>query len=67
MIVGYQREELAIPEIGEVDKLNTPDGQTSQFVRVTSVDHSVESWVRSFIVRISLLITKTSTVVLNSE
>ena len=40
-IVGYQREELAIPEIGEVYKLNTPDGQTSQFVRVTSVDHSV--------------------------
>ena len=40
-IVGYQREELAIPEIGEVYKLNTPDGQTSQYVRVTSVDHSV--------------------------
>ena len=36
-----QREELAIPEIGEACKLNTPDGQTSQFVRVTSVDHSV--------------------------
>ena len=40
-IVGYQREELAIREIGEVYKLNTPDAQTSQFVRVTSVDHSV--------------------------
>ena len=40
-IVGYQREELAIPKIGEVYKLNTPDGQTSQFVRITSVDHSL--------------------------
>ena len=40
-IVSYQRKELAIPKIGEVYKLITPDGQTSQFVRVTSVDHSV--------------------------
>ena len=40
-IVSYQREELAIPEICQVYKLNTPNGQTSQFVRVASVDHSV--------------------------
>ncbi|MFK0569958.1 hypothetical protein [Endozoicomonas sp.] len=39
-IVGYQREELAIPEIGEVYKITTPDDLTSQFVRITSVDHS---------------------------
>ena len=29
VIVGCQREELAIPEIGEVYKLYPPDGQTS--------------------------------------
>ena len=40
-IVGYQRGELAIPEISEVYKLNTPDGRTIQLVRITSVDHSV--------------------------
>ena len=33
-IIGYQREELVIEEIGERYKLNTPDGQTSEFVRV---------------------------------
>ncbi|WP_419535681.1 hypothetical protein [Endozoicomonas sp.] len=40
-IVGYQREEWAVPEIGEVYKLTTPDGLTSQFIRITAVDHSV--------------------------
>ncbi len=40
-IVGYQREEWAIPEIGEVYKFTTPDGLSSQFIRITAVDHSV--------------------------
>ena len=40
-IVGYQGEEWAVPEIGEVYKLTTPDEQTSQFIRITAVDHSV--------------------------
>ncbi len=40
-IVGYQREEWAVPEIGEVYKLTTPNGLTNQFIRITSVDHSV--------------------------
>ncbi|MFK0571596.1 hypothetical protein [Endozoicomonas sp.] len=39
-VVGYQREELAIPEIGEVYKITTPDGLTSQFIRITAIDHS---------------------------
>lgn len=33
-------EELAIPEIGEVYKPSTPDGQTGQLFRITSVDNS---------------------------
>ena len=40
-IVGYQREEWAVPEIGEVYKITTPDGLTSQFIRITAIDHSV--------------------------
>ncbi|WP_419832128.1 hypothetical protein [Endozoicomonas atrinae] len=43
-IVGYQREELAIPEIGEVYKLTTPDEQVSQFVRITSLTHQVATF-----------------------
>ena len=40
-IVGYQREQWSVPEIGEVYKLTTPDGLTSQFIRITAIDHSV--------------------------
>ncbi len=43
-IVGYQREELAIPEIGEVYKLTTPDEQVSQFVRITGLTHQVATF-----------------------
>ena len=43
-IVGYQREGWAVPEIGEVYKLTTPDEQTSQFIRITAVDHSVATF-----------------------
>ena len=43
-IVGYQREEWAVPEIGEVYKITTPDGLTSQFIRITTIDHSVATF-----------------------
>ena len=43
-VVGYQREEWAVPEIGEVYKLTTPDEKTSQFIRITAVDYSVETF-----------------------
>ena len=35
---------MAVPEIGEVYKLTTPDEQTSQFIRITAVDHSVATF-----------------------
>ncbi|WP_422445442.1 hypothetical protein [Endozoicomonas sp. ALB091] len=41
-VVGYQREEWAVPEIGEVYKLTTPDETVSQFIRITAVDYSNE-------------------------
>ncbi len=44
-IVGYQREQCFVPEIGEVYKITTPDGLTSQFIRITAVDHSVVTFI----------------------
>ena len=43
-IVGYQREQWAIPEIGEVYKITSPDGKDSQFIRITAIKHSVETF-----------------------
>ncbi|MGO0307493.1 hypothetical protein ACTL6P_12945 [Endozoicomonas acroporae] len=43
-VVGYQREEWAVPEIGEVYKLVTPNELISQFIRITSVSHSIETF-----------------------
>ena len=44
-IVGYQREGWAVPEIGEVYKITTPDGLTSQFIRITAINHSVATFI----------------------
>ncbi len=40
-MVGYQREEERIPEIGDVYKITTPDEQVSQFVRITGITHQI--------------------------
>ncbi|WP_163372992.1 hypothetical protein [Endozoicomonas acroporae] len=43
-IVGYQQEEWAVPEIGEVYKLTTPDETVSQFIRITAFDYYIKTF-----------------------
>ena len=43
-VLGIQREEQRIPEIGEVFRVYDPLTQDEQYLRITSVDHSLETF-----------------------
>nr|MDT0253688.1 hypothetical protein [Endozoicomonas sp.] len=43
-ITGIQREELAIPSIGDVYKITAPNDAANQYVRITAIDNSVATF-----------------------
>ena len=46
-VLGIQREEQAIPEIGEVFRIYDASSQAEQYVRITKVEHNIETFAHS--------------------
>ncbi len=47
-LVGVQREQQNLPEIGEVYRLHDPDTGNEQYVRLTAVEHRIESYAYEY-------------------
>ncbi|WP_422135480.1 hypothetical protein [Endozoicomonas sp. ALD040] len=47
-IVGIQREEKALPEIGEVYRLYNSDSKKEQYARITKVEHRIETFTYAY-------------------
>ncbi|WP_252177187.1 hypothetical protein [Endozoicomonas sp. 4G] len=47
-IVGIQRAEKALPEIGEVYRLYNTDSKKEQYVRITKVEHRIETFTHAY-------------------
>ena len=46
-LLAFQREEKAIPEIGDVYQIVSEDERHSQYVRITNVEHSIVTYTYS--------------------